>query len=102
MKHAPGHGGARGDSHLALPRVEGADLERDLLPFQTNCWMPWAMTAHILYPAWDAEQPATLSPWVIGEIIRGWIGFEGVLISDDLAMEALAGSLAERARAALA
>ena len=57
-----------------------------------------AMTAHVLYPAWDAERPASVSPTVIGEVIRGEIGFDGLLMSDDLAMEALTGTPAERAR----
>ena len=88
-KHAPGHGRARVDSHLALPRVEANHLDADLLPFALNADLPWAMSAHIVYPAWDAALPATLSPTVIETIIRGRIGFEGVLVTDDLAMKAL-------------
>ena len=100
-KHAPGHGRARVDSHLALPVVEANDLAADLAPFAANPDLPWMMTAHIVYRAWDAERPATLSARVIAEVIRGRAGFRGVLTSDDLAMEALSGTPAERARAAL-
>jgi beta-N-acetylhexosaminidase len=102
MKHLPGHGRARVDSHLALPRVEANDLDADLLPFALNADLPWAMSAHIVYPAWDAVLPATLSPAVIEAIIRGRIGFEGVLVTDDLAMKALTGPPASLARQALA
>jgi beta-N-acetylhexosaminidase len=101
-KHAPGHGRARVDSHLALPVVEANDLDADLLPFALNTDLPWAMSAHIVYPAWDAALPATLSPIVVGAIIRGRIGFEGVLVTDDLAMKALSGPPADLARRALA
>jgi beta-N-acetylhexosaminidase len=99
-KHAPGHGRARIDSHLAMPVVEATDA--DLLPFQRNADLPWLMTAHIRYPAWDSENPATLSPRIVEEIIRGRIGFQGVLVTDDLAMHALTGSPAKRAQLALA
>lgn len=101
-KHAPGHGRAKLDSHLALPTVEANDLDADLLPFALNADLPWAMTAHILYPAWDAMRPATLSPDVIGNVIRRRIGFEGVLVTDDLAMRALSGAPAALAQQALA
>ena len=101
-KHAPGHGRARVDSHLSLPRVEANDLDADLLPFALNADLPWTMTAHIVYSAWDPTLPATLSPTVIKAIIRGRIGFEGVLVTDDLAMKALAGTPADLARQALA
>jgi beta-N-acetylhexosaminidase len=101
-KHAPGHGRARVDSHAALPVVEDDDLARDLLPFICNAELPWLMTAHIRYTAWDAENPATHSPRIIAEIIRGRIGFAGVLVSDDLAMGALTGSPPDRALRALA
>ena len=67
VKHAPGHGRACVDSHLALPRVADADLSSDLLPFALNATLPWTMTAHIVYDAWDADLPATLSPAVIGD-----------------------------------
>jgi beta-N-acetylhexosaminidase len=101
-KHIPGHGRATVDSHLELPRVEAVDLAADLLPFAANADLPWAMTAHITYPAWDAALPATLSAKIISGIIRGQIGFRGVLVSDDLAMCALSGTPGELATAALA
>jgi beta-N-acetylhexosaminidase len=101
-KHVPGHGRARVDSHLQLPVVEGADLEADWRPFAANADLPWMMTAHIRYPALDAERPATLSPRILGEVVRGSIGFGGVLVSDDLAMAALSGTPAARGQAALA
>ena len=100
-KHAPGHGRARVDSHFALPRVAANHLEADLLPFALNTDLPWAMSAHIVYPAWDGALPATLSPTVIAAIIRGRIGFGGVLVTDDLAMKALSGTPADLARQAL-
>jgi beta-N-acetylhexosaminidase len=102
MKHSPGHGRALVDSHLALPRVAEADLSADFYPFIACKNIPWAMTAHIVYEAYDAALPATLSKTVIARVIRGMIGFTGTLISDDLAMEALTGTPAERAVAALA
>lgn len=99
-KHAPGHGSARADSHFSLPEVDG-DLAADLLPFRACADLPWMMTAHILYPDLDAEFPATLSARILGAVVRGRIGFGGVLVSDDLAMQALSGTPAERALAAL-
>jgi beta-N-acetylhexosaminidase len=104
MKHLPGHGRATVDSHFALPRVDATadELEADFYPFIANNRLPWAMTAHVLFSALDPDLPATLSPRVIGRIIRGRIGFSGVLVSDDLAMHALRGAPAERAQAALA
>ena len=101
-KHAPGHGRARVDSHLSLPVIDAADLSADLLPFARNTDLPWMMTAHIVYQGWDDHAPATLSPIVINEVIRGRIGYHGLLLSDDLAMHALAGTPAERAAACLA
>ena len=102
-KHAPGHGRARADSHVELPVVEETDLEADFLPFAANAsLLPWMMTAHVLYPALDQEAPATLSARIVAEVIRGRIGFPGVLVSDDLAMRALDGAPAERALGALA
>jgi beta-N-acetylhexosaminidase len=100
MKHIPGHGRARVDSHLALPRVTG-DLEADFYPFIANNVLPWAMTAHIVYADYD-DLPATISAKVIQNVIRRKIGFAGTLVSDDLAMAALQGTPAERAAAALA
>ncbi len=101
-KHAPGHGRALVDSHLALPRVHASDLRADLLPFAMNTDLPWLMTAHIVYAAWDPILPATVSRAVIGGIIRGRLGFGGMIVSDDLAMQALSGTPTQRAVAALA
>lgn len=101
-KHAPGHGRALVDSHLALPRVHAADLRPDLQPFARNTALPWLMTAHIVYAQWDPILPGTVSPAVIKGIIRARLGFGGVIVSDDLAMQALSGTPAERALAALA
>ncbi|HWW64776.1 MAG TPA: beta-N-acetylhexosaminidase [Sphingomonadaceae bacterium] len=104
VKHIPGHGRARADSHVELPVVEASaeELERDLEPFIRLAAAPMAMTAHVVYPAWDAARCASLSPVVIGDIIRGRIGFDGLLMSDDLGMSALAGGFAERAAGVLA
>jgi beta-N-acetylhexosaminidase len=104
IKHIPGHGRALVDSHEGLPRVEAsaAELAQDIAPFRDLAGMgAWAMTAHILYAAWDAARPATLSPAVIDRVIRGEIGFDGVLVSDDLAMGAMAGLSNDLAGAAL-
>jgi beta-N-acetylhexosaminidase len=104
-KHAPGHGRARVDSHHDLPRVpfDPAAWAADLTPFQAAARrIPWMMTAHILYEGIDDRLPGTLSPTIIGEAIRGAIGFVGLLLSDDLAMNALAGTPLERAQASLA
>jgi beta-N-acetylhexosaminidase len=100
IKHLPGHGRARVDSHVALPVADGAAPD-DMLPFIANAALPWAMTAHLLYPGWDVEQPATLSKTIIEEVIRCQIGFRGILVSDDLAMGALSGTPSSRAIAAL-
>lgn len=91
IKHLPGHGRARVDSHLDLPIVSD-NTDDDLLAFRRNADLPWAMTAHIVFPGWDRARPATMSPAIIANIIRGTIGFDGVLVSDDLAMHALTGS----------
>jgi len=103
VKHMPGHGRALADSHLELPVVEaGAEaLQADLAPFRALKAAPIGMTAHVLYPAWDSHRPATTSPTIIGDVIRREIGFDGLLISDDIGMSALSGPLPERARAAL-
>jgi beta-N-acetylhexosaminidase len=103
-KHIPGHGRACVDSHHACPRVETGfeELARtDFAPFRALAAMPWAMTAHIVYSTIDPRAPATLSSRVITEVIRGEIGFDGVLVSDDLSMRALGGGLGERTRQAL-
>lgn len=105
IKHIPGHGRARADSHVELPVVDTtlAELRRsDFRPFVALNAMPWAMTAHVLYRAIDGARPVTTSRHAIETIIRGEIGFDGVLLSDDVSMEALKGTLAERARAVLA
>lgn len=105
LKHIPGHGRARADSHLSLPVVETsrAELEAtDFEPFRLLADLPLGMTAHVVYAAIDAERPATTSRRVIDEIIRGHIGFDGALMSDDLSMGALEGSLASRAEASFA
>lgn len=105
LKHIPGHGRARADSHESLPVVETSreELEAtDFEPFRLLADLPLGMTAHVVYAAIDAERPATTSKCVIDEVIRGHIGFDGALMSDDLSMGALAGSLAGRAEAAFA
>lgn len=105
IKHMPGHGRAVADSHHDLPRVEASlDVLRmhDFMPFKALADMPMAMTAHIVFEAVDRERPATVSPKVIGEIIRGEIGFDGLLMSDDVSMKALSGDFSSRAAAILA
>ena len=105
IKHIPGHGRARVDSHYACPVVEtpANELSRaDFATFRALAAMPWAMSAHIVYMAIDPSAPATLSHRVISQVIRGAIGFDGVLVSDDLSMHALGGEIAERAERALA
>jgi beta-N-acetylhexosaminidase len=105
IKHIPGHGRAGADSHHALPVVEAslAELEgHDFVPFRLMADMPLAMTAHVVYTAIDDRQPATTSASVITRVIRRAIGFGGLLMSDDIAMNALSGSAEERAAAALA
>ncbi|MDE2577803.1 MAG: beta-N-acetylhexosaminidase [Hyphomicrobiales bacterium] len=102
FKHVPGHGRARSDSHLELPVVHESRAEMeatDFAPFRANADLPLAMTAHVVFTALDPDRPATLSPTVISQIVRGYIGFDGLLMSDDLSMKALTGSFAERARA---
>ena len=104
MKHIPGHGRATADSHFDLPQVDAplSALEgTDFVPFihVNDCGM--AMTAHVIYEALDAGRPATLSPSVVGGVIRGIIGFDGLLMTDDLSMKALKGPMEGRARAAL-
>jgi beta-N-acetylhexosaminidase len=104
IKHIPGHGRALVDSHKELPVVAANAelLETDLEPFERLSWAPMGMTAHVVYTAWDAERPASMSPTVIGEIIRGRIGFDGWLMSDDIGMEALAGDFGSRAAGVVA
>jgi beta-N-acetylhexosaminidase len=104
VKHMPGHGRALVDSHKALPVVtaDAETLETDLEPFERLHSAPMGMTAHVVYDAWDPERPASLSPIVIRDIIRGRIGFDGFLMSDDLGMEALAGDFGSRAAGVVA
>lgn len=105
IKHIPGHGRATADSHTDLPVVEAAHADLaavDFVAFRELADMPWAMTAHILYTALDERRVATLSDTVIERIIRNEIGYDGLLVSDDLSMKALPGSLGERAERALA
>jgi len=104
VKHMPGHGRSMCDSHKELPTVTASEeeLELDLAPFRALRDAPIGMTAHLVFTAWDADNPATQSPYVIEQIIRQKIGFDGLLLSDDLDMEALAGSVADRAVRAIA
>jgi len=105
IKHIPGHGRALADSHQALPIVDSnlTDLETsDFATFTALADLPWGMTAHVLFTALEVGQPATMSAKVIAEIIRGRIGFDGLLLSDDLTMRALSGTLTDRTRACLA
>jgi beta-N-acetylhexosaminidase len=99
VKHMPGQGRAVVDSHYHLPVVDADDatLANDLLPFQRLNDAPMAMTGHIVFPTWDPDRCATLSPIVIADIIRGKIGFDGLLMSDDLDMKALQGDVADHA-----
>ena len=103
IKHIPTHGPADCDSHLELPRVllTHDELKSHFEPFKVCQNAPWAMTAHIIYNAFDPENPATQSPRVIQDIIRGEIGFHGILISDDIGMKALSGTFKDRAEKSL-
>ena len=87
-KHAPGHGRAGADSHLGLPELDDV-CDDDLVPFAANAWLPWMMTAHVRYAALDAA-PGTLSAAVVAGVLRGRLSLRGVLVSDDLAMGAVA------------
>lgn len=103
LKHLPGHGRALVDSHHALPEVDAslaALRQTDFVPFRRLADMPWAMTCHVLYKAIDPVRSATMSPIVIADIIRSEIGFKGVLVSDDLSMNALQGDVGDRAKRA--
>lgn len=105
LKHIPGHGRATADTHHLLPVVDtaAAELERsDFAAFQPLADLPMAMTAHVVFSALDPAQPATTSATIIAQVIRGRIGFQGLLMSDDVSMNALAGSIAERTRAIIA
>jgi beta-N-acetylhexosaminidase len=105
LKHIPGHGRATADTHFKLPVVDTprVELERvDFAAFQPLADLPMAMTAHVVFSALDPAQPATTSATIIQQVIRGVIGFQGLLMSDDVSMNALAGSIAERTRALFA
>jgi beta-N-acetylhexosaminidase len=102
LKHIPGHGRATADTHFRLPEVDTskAELERtDFAAFQPLADLPMAMTAHVVFSALDPVQPATTSATIIRQVIRGVIGFQGLLMSDDVSMNALSGSIAERTHA---
>ena len=104
LKHIPGHGRATADSHLALPvvDVDAKTLESsDFAAFRPLAKLPLGMTAHVVFSAIDPVAPATTSVKMVQEVIRGFIGFDGLLMSDDVSMNALSGTLAERSRAAL-
>lgn len=104
VKHIPGHGRTARDSHVELPIVSADkdELETDLAPFLALRDAPLGMTAHVVYTAWDRERAATISPVIIRDVIRGRIGFEGLLLSDDVAMGALSGTPGQRAQAVVA
>ena len=105
LKHIPGHGRATADSHFQLPTVDTpvAELAKtDFAAFAPLADLPMAMTAHVVFSALDPAQPATTSATIIEQVIRGAIGFRGLLMSDDVSMNALQGSIAERTRASLA
>lgn len=103
IKHMPGHGRTSCDTHKAMPTVSESevDLASDLAPFIALHDAPIGMTGHLLFTAWDRDNPATQSPTIIRDIIRGRIGFDGLLLTDDLDMEALSGSVPERAERAV-
>src|SRR5476651_658552 len=105
LKHIPGHGRATADTHFRLPEVDTSknELERtDFAAFQPLADLPMAMTAHVVFSALDPAHPATTSATIIEQVIRGVIGFQGLLMSDDVSMNALAGSIAERTAAIIA
>ncbi|MDN3646063.1 beta-N-acetylhexosaminidase [Pontixanthobacter aestiaquae] len=104
IKHMPGHGRSMCDTHKEMPTVTVTDeeLEWDIAPFRTLSHAPIGMTGHLLFTAWDVVQPATLSPYIIEEIIRKRIGFDGLLLTDDIDMQALDGTVPERSVKAIA
>jgi beta-N-acetylhexosaminidase len=102
LKHIPGHGRATADTHFRLPQVDASQekLERtDFAAFRALADLPMAMTAHVVFSALDPAHPATTSATIVRQVIRGVIGFQGLLMSDDVSMNALMGSIAERTRA---
>ncbi|MBS3927436.1 MAG: glycoside hydrolase family 3 protein, partial [Sphingomonadales bacterium] len=104
IKHMPGHGRTHCDTHKAMPTVDAseAELDWDLAPFKALNGALTGMTGHLLFTAWDKDNPATQSPFIIKEIIRKRIGFDGLLMTDDLDMEALSGTVPERAERSVA
>ncbi len=98
IKHMPGHGRSMVDTHKEMPTVHASaeELETDLAPFRALNSALIGMTGHLVFPVWDADNPATLSETVIRDIIRGEIGFDGLLLTDDIDMEALDGTIPER------
>ncbi len=104
IKHMPGHGRSMVDSHKEVPTVHESaeELEHDIAPFRALNSARIGMTGHLIFPAWDARNPATLSETVIRDVIRGAIGFEGLLLTDDIDMEALSDTIPQRAARALA
>ncbi len=105
LKHIPGHGRAAADTHFRLPEVKTsmAELQRtDFAAFRPLADLPMAMTAHVVFSAFDPAHPATTSATIVNQVIRGVIGFQGLLMSDDVSMNALAGSIAERTRSIFA
>ncbi len=104
IKHMPGHGRSHCDTHKEMPVVTASaeELETDIAPFHALRETPVGMTGHLKFTAWDADNPATLSPTIIERVIRGKIGFDGLLLTDDIDMEALSGSIPERSQRALA
>lgn len=104
VKHMPGHGRAIVDTHHHLPTVTASDaeMEDDLAPFRALADAPMGMTSHIVFEAWDHDRPATLSPTVIEDVIRGRIGFDGLLMTDDIDMKALSGTAGDKAAGAIA
>lgn len=98
IKHMPGHGRSSTDTHKEMPTVHASaeELESDLAPFRALNHAPIGMTGHLLFPVWDADNPATLSETIIRDVIRGEIGFDGLLLTDDIDMEALEGTIPER------
>jgi beta-N-acetylhexosaminidase len=104
VKHMPGHGRTTTDTHKAMPTVTASaeDLAWDIAPFRQLAHAPIGMTGHLLFTAWDENNPATHSARIIGNVIRGQIGFNGLLLTDDLDMEALSGTIPERAARSIA
>lgn len=103
IKHMPGHGRSMVDTHKEMPTVHASaqELETDIAPFRSLSSAKIGMTGHLVFPVWDADNPATLSPTIIRDIIRGEIGFEGLLLTDDIDMEALSGTMAQRSARAI-